>query len=191
MLEPMDAYLMEVCWRKHYFFEKLQQHTENTPGHMPTQFNHTATLCICGGWGIQSSQTFDEAISQRKLTHECRVFNYRLSRARGVVENVFGILAARFRIFTAPINMAMDNIDLVVMACCVLHNYLWRSCGNVYISSDQQDIADTVENFPFISLECGHNRQPSDVAKEVRELFVRYVNGEGAVDWQEDRIHQN
>ena len=40
----------------------------------------------------------------RTLTKEQRIFNYHLSRARHMVENAFGILANRFRVFMRPLN---------------------------------------------------------------------------------------
>ncbi|KAK8787435.1 hypothetical protein V5799_022789 [Amblyomma americanum] len=53
-----------------------------------------------------------------------RIFNYRLSRARRCVENAFGVMASRFRIFRRVINLLPENADYVVMASCVLHNFL-------------------------------------------------------------------
>lgn len=47
------------------------------------------------------------------------IFNYRLSRARHVVENGFGILASCFRIYHTQINLERQNIVKVVMAMCL------------------------------------------------------------------------
>ncbi|MGH0160334.1 UNVERIFIED_CONTAM: hypothetical protein FKN15_068990 [Acipenser sinensis] len=55
-----------------------------------------------------------------------RIFNYRLSRARRIVENAFGILAARRRIFHQNINMLSHKVDTVVEAACLLRNFLQK-----------------------------------------------------------------
>ncbi|CAH2021440.1 unnamed protein product [Acanthoscelides obtectus] len=56
-----------------------------------------------------------------------RVFNYRLSRARRIVENVFGIMSAVFRVLRKPMLLQPDIVTDIVMTCALLHNFLRRS----------------------------------------------------------------
>ena len=62
--------------------------------------------------------------SRRGMDHDERVFNYRLSRARRVVENAFGILANRFRCLLTTIAIDVDSLPVLVRTCVVLHNFL-------------------------------------------------------------------
>jgi hypothetical protein len=58
---------------------------------------------------------------------EKNFFNYHISKARRIVENAFGIMAARFRIYRTQINLKLKHIESVVMASCALHNFLITS----------------------------------------------------------------
>lgn len=60
--------------------------------------------------------------SGMNLSYVENIFNYRLSRGRQTVENAFGILVSRFRVFEKPIACYVDTVDKVVRAACTLHN---------------------------------------------------------------------
>lgn len=54
-----------------------------------------------------------------------RVYNYRLSRARRIIENTFGLLSSVFRVFRKPIVIKVeDTIVNIVLAYVYLHNFL-------------------------------------------------------------------
>jgi hypothetical protein len=62
-----------------------------------------------------------------------RVYNYRLSRARRLVENSFGILAAVWRIFRKPMMVKIDTAECIVLTCVCLHNFLLRSLASSHL----------------------------------------------------------
>nr|CAB3263117.1 uncharacterized protein LOC101243083 [Phallusia mammillata] len=65
------------------------------------------------------------------LNSERRVFNYRLSRARRTVENAFGIMSSKFRVFRRPLAIKPERADEVVKCCTVLHNFLRFHCSYI------------------------------------------------------------
>ena len=57
-----------------------------------------------------------------RLTVEQLTFNYRLSRARNVIENAFGRLKGRWRCLLKRNDCSLELVKVQVSACCTLHN---------------------------------------------------------------------
>jgi len=73
------------------------------------------------------------------LGHDERIVNYRLSRARRVVANAFGILANRFQsLLHATVYKKTESVKSLVLVCVMLHNLLIRYPG-VPANADQED----------------------------------------------------
>lgn len=127
------------------------------------------------------------------LNNERRICNYRISRARRVVENSFGILASRFRIFHITINLYVETNESVSSWCCASHNLL-RTKSVTYTtpeSFDRENIIDgTIHLGARPDPDMLHNLQRRsggqvlEQAKTVREKFCTYLNREGSVPWQ-------
>ena len=86
----------------------------------------------------------DRAWKQARRTE--RIFNYHLSRARGISENVFGILAARFGVFRAVIHRSPDNAVIVTQACLALHNFCQRQRNKRFVPLSLVDQEDPVSH---------------------------------------------
>ena len=120
---------------------------------------------------------------QTNMTVRQRIFNYRISRARMVVENAFGILSTRFRIFRREIEMRPRNAEIVVLASCVLHNFLRRSCGENYMPRAAIDHEDQEyeriagqwrEEEPLVSTADQRAYNATKHAKEIREDLANF-----------------
>ena len=139
---------------------------------------------------------------QKGLDAEKREYNYRHSRARRIVENLFGIVANRWRVFRGVIQLAPSSSESLVIAALILHNVVRKSSSrNQYYPSGLLDTelsnGERAEGLwrqgtpgnSFLSLAVpttGHNA--SKDAKFVRDTLKAYFVNEGAVEWQWDKI---
>jgi hypothetical protein len=117
-----------------------------------------------------------KSLSQKQLT------NYRLSRARRVIKNTFGVMASRFGVFHTEINLKLERIETVVLCFCVLHNFL-RRCCNLYAAYIQDECGEEQSDI-LTPLQRGHKRYAGEEGRAVREKFVGYFNEEGKILWQ-------
>lgn len=62
--------------------------------------------------------------SGRNLSEHEEIYNYRLSRARRIVECAFGILCSKWRILKKEIECHPDKADIIVKCACILHNII-------------------------------------------------------------------
>ena len=62
----------------------------------------------------------------QNLPTEQRIVNYRLSRARRVTENTFGITTSRFRVCRRPLIAKTEKVKSITKAVVALHNYLMK-----------------------------------------------------------------
>ena len=52
-----------------------------------------------------------------------------------VIENTFGVMASRFRVFHTEINLKLERTERVVLSCCVLHNFSRRFCNSYAVDT--------------------------------------------------------
>ena len=122
------------------------------------------------------------------LSREKRILNYRLSRARRIVENAFGILGNRFRVFMTTIHLSPDNIESLVLRTKLADHYTPPG------SFDKVNKDGTVINGNWREDGCLQSigKEGSIFyaknAKQVRDEYCNYFNSDGKVAWQDDNI---
>jgi len=168
------------------------------PPQSPPQVEYKLPFVFIGDAAFPLMENLMKPYGKHNSGHDEHIFNYRLSRARRVVENAFGILATRFRVFLQPLNVSLENVDAVVMASCVLHNFLRKKSSTFYTSANHIDSEDTESGNiiqgqwrqigEMVPLQQSSSYTPQN-AKLVRDKYKEYFNNEGKVSFQEKMIH--
>lgn len=114
----------------------------------------------------------------RRLHPEQRIFNYRLSRARRVVENAFGILANRLRVFRTTICLKPAKAVVVTLAALCRHNFMCQKQPEAYLPPGFTDWEDENHQLhegewrvqrTLHSVNMGGGRNPTVAAKQQRD----------------------
>ena len=140
----------------------------------------------------------------QKLTVVQIIFNHRLSRARRVIENAFGIMVSKFRIFRRPMITNVDKVVKVTKACVALHNFLMKTnnansngyCPANYVDTDGPSgerpgdwRREENSSFALQPLNNAGSNNYSRNAKQIREDFTNYfLSTEGSLNWQLERV---
>jgi hypothetical protein len=106
------------------------------------------------------------------VSNEEKVYKYRHSRARSTVENAFGILAGRWRVFLKPIETQPGIVDHVVLTACCLHNML-RNTKTITTFEERVQVENEVINGleSMGAIRRKHVREPA----VVRDKFKKYL----------------
>ena len=183
-------------WKKSTFFKMLRDDKLDLPP--PRDLNgHDMPYHLVGDDAFALDTHMMKPFSKKGLTPAEDIFNYRLSRARRVVENVFGILASRFQVLQSAIRGSVRHTNYIVLACATLHNLLRREAGRVYLGQDTVDMEDVNGDInagewrgvgELVPMRCTTTKNPTQVAKDQRERLMAYFSTpEGEVAWQYDR----
>jgi len=117
---------------------------------------------------------------RRQLTESRRLFNYRLSKVRRVVESVFGILAGKWRILNKPIETSPDTVDRIVKCICVLHNTLINREGvnepSLLELQNQGSFSTNIDE-PECQVTRSNNRSNLRT-RRIRDAFTVYFNSD-------------
>ncbi|CAH1990945.1 unnamed protein product [Acanthoscelides obtectus] len=97
-------------------------------------------------------------------------FNYRLDFARRIVENTFGILSQKFRIYNRRMQANPENADYIILATFVLHNFIKIYDGFSFTATDPPSSIVNSE-LQYIPLQGGN---ATEEAFQVRNVFKNY-----------------
>jgi hypothetical protein len=127
------------------------------------------------------------------MPRDQRIFNYRLSRGRRIVENAFGILSSRWRCLHTTMMVHPDHAEMIVLACVCLHNLMrirYPTAQNNLLDANGEEgrvIPGTWRTEKlWVGLQVQKRQHTTVRAKQQRDVLKNYfMSTAGKVPWQE------
>ena len=123
----------------------LEKNTLSLPKPKPLHETRTETAFVCvGDDAFLLTNYMMKPYPQKDLTIDKRIFNYRLSRARRISENAFGILTNRWRVLCKLFSLQPEKVKIITFTILILHNWLRSesSSGRIYVPPNLIEVED-------------------------------------------------
>ena len=138
-----------------------------------------------------------------------KIFNFRHSRGRRIIENTFGIFVARWRIYHRIINVKPENVDKIIKATVCLHNFLriqeMHSTDKVYCPPNFIDTENNgqiqegewrkyvpeqgaLQHIHNTNLRVGARNAASNALQITEEIANFFISPVGAIDGQTEYV---
>lgn len=106
-------------------------------------------------------------------------FNNELSSVRKVIENVFAIMVRRWQVFIGPIQMQPRNVERVLKATTVLHNYIKSFEDEASIRYMREERFNYPTNQALVSFYESElllsSARTSEYAHRLRDVYANYL----------------
>jgi hypothetical protein len=136
-------------------------------------------------YGLSENILIPFSGSQKKAV-ENDAYNYYLSQLRIRIEQAFGLLTTKWRIFRSPINATLHTTSDIINVASRLHNFVIKEDGDVEIAArdgDEDEQIDSIEGVPngllyrpsFIGTMNVHGNsvRRTLIVKEIKEADLR------------------
>ncbi|XP_018399373.1 PREDICTED: uncharacterized protein LOC108777074 [Cyphomyrmex costatus] len=164
--------------------------------------NMKTAYYFVGDNAFELSRHLMKPYPQKNLIREKKIYNYRLSRARSMIERAFGILVQRWRILSKRIRMNIDKVEKIVAACICLHNFIIcmesklssahtnkRYLSNQYFGDNEENMEDRAAYNHMLPLAPTVAHRATIEANRQRDDLLTWMNSpHGEVSWQYDYI---
>lgn len=198
MLGLKAEYQMEACSKAQIYIKNLKKKELNIPPPeiLQVPYKIEVPYCILGDKAFQLNDYTMKPYDGTRERGSCeRIFNYRLSRARRVVENAFGVLSSVYRVLRKPMLLEPETATKVVLATVHLYNYLrsnsnFTSPGTFDMVQENGDVilGSWRNEPPSQSLQpmAVIPRRPTENAHTIRSHLARHFVTNHTIIWQNE-----